>query len=181
MSTKSILITNATGNQGTAVIDALVGQPGFTLLAATRDSTSRKAQALQSKGNNVVLVQGHLDDVPALFASARQASPTGQVWGVFSLQLSMGKGVTHEGEIRQGKALVDEGRKAGVTHFVYSSVDRGGDEKSWENPTSVQHFQSKHEIEHYLRDHADGMGWTVLRPGEARDARFCTDRVADTW
>jgi hypothetical protein len=29
----------------------------------------------------------------------------------------------------------------------------------------VPHFQSKHEIEHHLKDTAGQMGWTILRPG----------------
>ena len=62
------------------------------------------------------------------------------------------KGASVESEEAQGKALVDENIKRGVQHFVYASVERGGDERSWENPTDVPHFISKHRIEHYLRD-----------------------------
>jgi uncharacterized protein YbjT (DUF2867 family) len=57
-----------------------------------------------------------------------------------------------------------------VQHFVYSSVERGGDEASWENETDVPHFQSKHRIEKQLKavtgegKAGAGMGWTVLRP-----------------
>jgi len=47
---------------------------------------------------------------------------------------------------------------------VYTSVDRQGD-KSDSNPTYVPHFASKHKIEMYLKEKADGkMTWTVLRP-----------------
>jgi len=48
--------------------------------------------------------------------------------------------------------------------FVYTSVDRQGD-KSDSNPTYVPHFASKHKIEMYLKEKADGkMTWTILRP-----------------
>ena len=53
-----------------------------------------------------------------------------------------------------------------MKHFVYSSVDRGGNEKSWTNPTNVPHFISKHNIELHLREKAKDsrMTWTILRP-----------------
>ncbi|KAI0378648.1 hypothetical protein F5Y04DRAFT_261268 [Hypomontagnella monticulosa] len=82
----------------------------------------------------------------------------------------MGKGVTLESEVAQGKALVDESVKAGIQHFVYSSVERGGDAASWDNATPIPHFQSKYQIELHLRDVTSqgkpgaNMGWTILRP-----------------
>ena len=75
-----------------------------------------------------------------------------------------------ENEEKQGKAIIDEAIKHNVKHFVYASVERGGDEKSWSNPTHVPHFASKHNIEHHLRNSvaaqsgSDKMAWTVLRP-----------------
>lgn len=173
MASKYILVTNATGNQGSAVVDALAKNPEFTLLAQTRSTTSSGAQKIAAKGANVKLIEGSLDDVPALFKTAQDATSGSSIWGVYSVQISVGKGVTHDGEIRQGKAMVDEAVKAGVKHFVYSSVERGGDEKSWSNPTPVEHFQSKYEIERHLKDNAGSMGWTVLRPGKcARTSRI---------
>jgi len=66
----------------------------------------------------------------------------------------------------QGKALIEESLKNNVSHFVYSSVDRNG-EKSYDNPTPIPHFISKHNIEHHLHEQTDGgekMSFTVLRP-----------------
>jgi uncharacterized protein YbjT (DUF2867 family) len=49
--------------------------------------------------------------------------------------------------------------------FVQSTVDRGGDDKSFQNPTDVPHFASKHAIEQYLVEKAgDKLPWTILRP-----------------
>jgi uncharacterized protein YbjT (DUF2867 family) len=163
---KTILVTGATGKQGGAVIDALVSQPdqSYTILAVTRDANSSSAQKLLKKSSSVKLVEGNLDDVPALFSAASKISSP--IWGVYSVQVSQGKGVTQEGEIRQGKAVIDEALKNGVEMFVYSSVERGGDEKSWDNETPIPHFQSKYHLERYLREKAEGteMSWTVLRP-----------------
>lgn len=68
-------------------------------------------------------------------------------------------------EERQGKALVDAAVKNSVKHFVYSSVDRGG-EKSAQNPTDVPHFIHKHNVEQHLFRKAkeSGMTYTILRP-----------------
>lgn len=155
---------SATGKQGGSVVDALLTKGDYTILAVTRDSSSSSAQKLAAKSSTIKLVQGNMDDVPALFASAKEVTKGAPLYGVYSVQISMGKGVTHEGEIVQGKAMIDESVKQKVTHFVYSSVDRGGDEKSWSTPTPIPHFSSKHEIEHHLRDSAGSMGWTILRP-----------------
>lgn len=74
-------------------------------------------------------------------------------------------GSNQEAEERQGKDLIDTALKNNVKHFVYTSVDRGGD-KSFDTPTPIPHFISKHKIEHYLVDStpAGEMTWTILRP-----------------
>ncbi|KAI1073563.1 NAD(P)-binding protein [Whalleya microplaca] len=166
-----ILVTGATGKQGGAVINALLSQKAgtFTILAVTRDTSSPSAKRLASRSPSIKLVQGNLDDVPALFQEALkvQSQP---IWGVYSVQISIGKGVTLQSEVSQGKSLIDGAINAGVKHFVYSSVERGGDKTSWNNPTPIPHFQSKYQIERYLRDitgagkPGQSMGWTILRP-----------------
>lgn len=69
-------------------------------------------------------------------------------------------------EENQGKDLVDEAIKNNVKFFVYSSVDRGGDDLSYSTPTNIPHFAKKHDIEHYLVDKTKDrdMDWTILRP-----------------
>ncbi|RWA06241.1 hypothetical protein EKO27_g8855 [Xylaria grammica] len=167
----AILVTGATGKQGGAVIDALLSQnaESFIILAVTRDVSRPAARKLGSRSPSIKLVQGDLDEVPVLLKEAQRVAEQ-PIWGVYSVQISMGKGVTSEGEIRQGKSLIDESIKAGVKHFVYSSVERGGDNASWDNPTPIPHFQTKYEIEHHLRNATapgragENMGWTILRP-----------------
>jgi uncharacterized protein YbjT (DUF2867 family) len=173
--TKAILVTGATGKQGGAVLEQLASHPSgpqYTLLAVTRDANSGSAKKIVERHPDVKLVQGNLDDCPALFASAKaalkEAGKEENIWGVYSVQVSMGKNVTHESEIVQGKALIDESIKEDVAHFVYSSVDRGGNQRSFENETPIPHFQSKYEIEKHLLEKAgkngETMGWTILRP-----------------
>ncbi|SCO82669.1 related to nucleoside-diphosphate-sugar epimerases [Fusarium oxysporum] len=146
---RAILVTGATGNQGGAVIDAVLSRKpsDFLLLGVTRNAKSPSAQSLAAKSTSSIrLVEGDLDSTARLFESAKQVAGTVPLWGV--------------------AVMIDESIKAGVQHFVYSSVERGGDERSWDNPTPVPHFKTKHEIEHYLRDTTarKSMGWTILRP-----------------
>ncbi|WVQ98674.1 hypothetical protein IAU59_005805 [Kwoniella sp. CBS 9459] len=170
---RSLLITGATGKQGGALIDHLISRPStttnFTILALTRDPNSASARRLASKSPAIKLIKGDLDAVPAVFDAAKAASPSHSIWGVYSVQAYSPKSVQDVRdalEVKQGIALIDQAIKEGVSHFVYSSVDRGGEERSWENPTEIPHFKTKHLIEHHLRDAASSskMGWTILRP-----------------
>ncbi|KAH8589584.1 nucleoside-diphosphate-sugar epimerase family protein [Bisporella sp. PMI_857] len=160
-----VLVTGATGKQGGAVINNLLqAESDFIILAVTRTATSPSAQRLAEKSQKIRLVQGDLDDPVSIFANARKVA-SGPIWGVYSVQAAVGNGQTAENEEKQGKALIDESIRSGVKHFVYSSVDRGGD-KSYENPTPVPHFASKHRVEHHLLDKTSSgqMDWTILRP-----------------
>ncbi|KZL64743.1 NmrA-like family domain-containing protein 1 [Colletotrichum tofieldiae] len=166
---RTLLVTGSTGKQGGAVVQALLNlyPSDFTILAVTRTANSPSAVRLAKKSSSVKIVEGNLDNVPALFQSAKKVA-SGPIWGVFSVQAAVSKGATFQGEINQGKALIDESIKNDVKHFVYSSVDRGGNDHSWNNPSPIPHFQAKHQIEHHLRDQTaigkSDMGWTILRP-----------------
>lgn len=172
--TRALLITGATGKQGGSVINALLdlanskGSPDFLILGVTRNADSPSAKRLAAKSPSIKIVEGDLNEIPALFESARKTAGGAPLWGIYSVQTFMGNGASIESEIKQGKELIDESIKAGVQHFVYSSADRGGEEHSWNNPTDIPHFKSKHEIEKYLVDKTSNgksnMGWTILRP-----------------
>lgn len=158
---KTILVTGATGKQGGAVIQALCDSNAastFTIIAVMRSAKSSSAQSL-ALHHNVSLVEGNLDDPAAIFAK------TGPVWGVFSVQIASPGSNTEE---KQGKALIDAALANGVSHFVYTSGDRGGPVKSPQNPTAVFNFIAKYNIEKYLESKAAAsekrMTYTILRP-----------------
>jgi uncharacterized protein YbjT (DUF2867 family) len=172
---KAILVCGATGKQGGSVLKHLATHADssqYTLLAVTRDTKSTSAQRITATCPAVKLVEGNLDNVPELFTTAKaalkEAGKREKIWGVYSVQISMGPGTSVEGEIKQGSDLIDESVKEGVTHFVYSSVDRGGNQRSFENTTPIPHFQTKYKIEQHLLEKAgkngEHMGWTILRP-----------------
>ena len=77
-------------------------------------------------------------------------------YGVFSVQNFWLPDVGAAGEVRQGKIVADAAKAAGVRHFVYTSV--GGAERK----TGLSHFDSKWEIEEYVRSLS--LPATVLRP-----------------
>lgn len=155
---KTILVTGATGKQGGAAIASILASPqasSFKIIAVTRDTGSAGARRLIALPG-VSLVQGDFSDISAIFSKA------GPVWGVYSVQ------VNSDEEERQGKAMVDAAVSHGVQHFVYSSGDRGGPEKSNFDPTDVKNFAAKFNIEKHLIAQAttspQKMSYTILRP-----------------
>jgi len=142
---KTVLVTGATGRQGGAVIRHMIPK-GWRLRALTRNPANHAAQELARQG--IELVQGDLEDPTSLPAPLRD------VYGVYSVQDFWAVGAKRE--IAQGKNLADEAKKAGVKHFVYSSV--GGAERS----TGIPHWESKWEVEKHIR--SLGLPATVIRP-----------------
>jgi uncharacterized protein YbjT (DUF2867 family) len=143
---RTILITGATGQQGGAVLRELAGK-GFTLRAMTRKPDSDAAKAVAA--TNASIVKGDLEDPASLEAALAGA------WGAFAVQNTWEAGVEKEEE--QGKRFATLARKAGVQHFVYSSVG------SAQRKTGVPHFDNKARVEDTVR----ALGFpshAILRP-----------------
>lgn len=140
-----ILVTGATGNQGSAVTKSLLERGTFTVRVLVRHKTSENAQALESLG--VELMAGNFEDVKSLENALQGAH------GVFSMQ-DFAHGV--DTEVKQGKLIADLAKKAGVRHFVYSSVG------SANRHTGIPHFESKYSIEGHIQ--TIDLPYTILRP-----------------
>ncbi|KAI5459110.1 hypothetical protein BGZ63DRAFT_390302 [Mariannaea sp. PMI_226] len=158
VSNNSILIIGATGQQGRAVISALIAQPESSelrIVAVTRNPSSQSAQALASLPN-VRVIAGELSNPESIF----EAVGDEKISGVFLVQ------VNSDAEESCGKAFIDVAVLHGVSHIVYSSGDRGGPVKSDINPTSVKNFAAKYAIERHLKTRAEktGISYTILRP-----------------
>lgn len=147
MKDKTILVIGATGNQGGAVIDALE-KTNFSIRALVRksDPQSAKIQSLQRRG--VEIAEGDLDDFDSLVRAMKG------MYGVFSVLNFQNGGVKKEEE--RGKRVADAAKKAGVQHFVYSSV--GGAERG----SGVPHFESKWHVEQHIRE--IGIPYSIVRP-----------------
>ncbi|NNC64140.1 MAG: NmrA/HSCARG family protein, partial [Gammaproteobacteria bacterium] len=141
--------------QGGSVARELISR-GYQVRGLTRNPDSEASRALATLG--VEMVQGNFDDPASLDRTMEGVD------GVFSVQQYRGVGV--DGEIRQGRAFADAAKRAGVGHFVYTSVlyarlDSG-----------VPQFESKRQIEDYVR--SLGISYSIIRP-----ASFMSNLEAD--
>ncbi|MEU5208767.1 NmrA/HSCARG family protein [Streptomyces sp. NPDC020742] len=145
MVNEPILVLAATGGQGGAVTDALLGR-GARLRALVRDPQRRNARELADKG--VEVVAGSLSDRGSLAAAMKGMA------GVFAFTTPFEAGL--DAEVAQGRAILAAARDEGVPHLVFSSV-AGADQHS-----GVPHFDSKARIEAELV--SGEVPYTILGP-----------------
>jgi len=136
MSKKLITVFGATGAQGGSVVRFLLDDPDktFAVRAVTRNPQSEKAKELLAQGAEVV--KGDLDDVESLKKAVEGS------YGVFGVT-NYWEGMSAETEVRQGKAIVDAVKAAGVQHYIWSTLDRTSD-------PVVEHSNSKADVNDYL-------------------------------
>lgn len=142
---KTILVTGATGRQGGAVARHLLSK-GFAVKALTRHPDRAEAHLLARKGAQIL--EGDLDDAMGLRKAVEGA------YGVFGVQNVVEHGF--EGEIREGRNLIDAAVAAGVRHFVYSNM------ASTNLDADMPLAPSKAAIEEHLK--GSGLAFTILRP-----------------
>lgn len=161
-SPRRFLIVGATGKQGGAVVNSLLearaklpSDQQFSVVCLTHDAYCPKARSLASRPG-VSTIDGDIMH-PAKFLEH-----AGPISGVFCMTAP---GKAGDEEI-QAIALIDASIRHGVKHFVFTSVDRGGEDVSEKTPTNVPHFESKHKAEAYLKEKAreEQITWTILRP-----------------
>lgn len=141
-----ILVTGATGTQGGATVRHLLKHEGVRIRALTRDPNTSPAQALAAQG--VEVVRGDFDDRTSLDQALTGA------YGVFSVQNVVEIG--DEGEARQGIALIDAAKAAGVKHIVQASAGGVG------RAAGVIGLVGKQQVEEHLKQ--SGLRYTILRP-----------------
>ena len=145
--TGTIAVFGATGQQGGAVVDALLDR-GARVRALVRSPESDRARALAARGVERATVR--IDD-PASVVTALEAVDA------FYFMTPEANGLKEiEEEVRLGTALVDAAVAARVPHVVFNSVF-GAD-----RVTGVPHHDSKHRIEEHLR--RSGLRTTMVRP-----------------
>ena len=143
---RTILVTGATGHQGGAVARELLAG-GHKIRVMTRKPGGDAAKALAKQGAEVVA--GDLNDEASIEKALAGA------WGTFAVQNTWEAGV--EGEEEQGKRFAKAAKKAGVKHYVYTSVG------SADRKTGIPHFDNKFRVEETVR----GLGFpshVILRP-----------------
>ena len=153
---KLVLVTGATGNQGGAVVQALLAR-GQQVRALTRNSASPAANRLRQQG--VEIAVGEFTDHDSLVRAARGVD------AVYVMSTSFEQGV--EKETAQGIATTDAAKAAGVGHLVYSSV------ASADRATGIPHFDSKYRVEKHIV--SSGVPYTILAPV------FFMDNLLQPW
>jgi uncharacterized protein YbjT (DUF2867 family) len=145
LSSRIIVVTGATGRQGSAVTRHLL-QRGWQVRALTRNPQSAATRALAALGAEVVV--GDMEDPASLqphFAGA---------YGVYSVQTPYLNGP--DAEVRQGKHVAEVAKAARVQHLVYGSAGVSG------QATGIPSWESKRQVETHL--HTLGLPMTILRP-----------------
>ncbi|KAF2132455.1 NmrA-domain-containing protein [Dothidotthia symphoricarpi CBS 119687] len=146
MSKQTIVVFGATGKQGGSVVKSLLQDPKsaskFHVKAVTRDVSKDSAKSLEALGAEVV--SADLDKPETLSSVIKGA------YGVFSVTNFLEK-LNAAPEIVQGKAVADICKAEGVQHLVWSSL-LNVTELTGGKLKNVHHFDSKAEVEAYIRD-----------------------------
>lgn len=144
MNKRIIVVVGATGNQGKGVVDALVKEGSFHVRAV-----SRKPEIYNGKAHEVV--NGDLTDVNLLVESFKDAH------GVFVVT-NFWEGAD---EIAQGKIAIDAAKKAGVNHFVWSTLPNVEEISS--GKFDVPHFTGKAKVDELIKN-AGFKNYTFVQP-----------------
>ncbi|PCI33229.1 MAG: nucleoside-diphosphate sugar epimerase [Flavobacteriaceae bacterium] len=154
MEKRNVLVLGATGNQGGAVVQALL-RDGHHVTGVTRNVASPKSQQLIIQG--VQMIAADFLDKDALSALMKD------VHTVFAMTTPGWEGDVAS-EILQGTNMVEAAKKANVPHFIYTSVSDANQD------TGIPHFDSKYEIEKQLV--ASGINYTIVAPTYFMDNIF---------
>lgn len=142
----TVLVTGATGRQGSAVSRALL-ERGHRVLALVRSAMAHEARALEQRGAQ--LVEGDFDEPVLLEEAMREAD------AVFAMATPFGPGGL-EAEVRHGRHLIEAAKLSRVPYFLYSSVAGA------QQGTGIPHFETKRVLEEELRH--SGLMHTVVAP-----------------
>ncbi|KAH6603813.1 hypothetical protein Trco_007259 [Trichoderma cornu-damae] len=158
---KLIVIVGATGNQGGSVANTFLSTPGWRVRAVTRNTSSAKAQALATRGAEVVCAD--MDDPSTLeqaFQGANAIFAVSDFWGLYNDPANKDKPKpgqplnvwAAEHETQQLKNVIDAASKVPtLERFVLSSLSNATKWSKGEY-THVYHFDSKAKAEEYGKE-----------------------------
>ncbi len=153
---KLVLVSGATGQQGGAVVDALLAK-GHKVRGMSRNVESEKSLALVDRG--VEMIHADFTDGNALVSAIKGVD------AFFLMGTPFEEGVEKETEL--GIQAIQAAREARVEHLVYSSV--GSANKN----TGIPHFESKFKVEQFIQE--SGLNATIIAPV------FFMENVISPW
>jgi len=137
MANKLVVVTGATGNQGGAIVSALLRHGGYAIRGLTRNTESPSSKELASKG--VEMVSADLANKDSLLSTFKGAYA---VFGTTVFPCKVNDEV-------QGRNLVDACKANDVSLFVWSSIPSGV-EISKGKYTDVYHWEQKNVVNRYI-------------------------------
>jgi len=155
---KRVVVCGATGNQGKAVVSALLASQQWEVVALTRSTEGAAAGELRRAGARVV--RADLLDRASLVEAFRGA------YGVFGVTQPWSadyKKCDVASEVRQGRNIIDACLECGIEHLVLSTVMLLFDYQRGQ----ISHVDSKLDIEAYAREKQVPM--TIVRPASFMD------------
>lgn len=153
---RTIVICGATGKQGGAVLDSLLKDGSWNLVALSREVSGPPAESIRQRG--VDLRYADLDNSTSLVEAF---SGVYGVYGITTMLTPKGK-LDMDVERRQGRNIADACVVSRVKHLVLSTIPYFGD-----GPTLVPYIRSKLDIEEYVA--GKGVPYTFLGPGSFMD------------
>mgnify|MGYP006289233255 CR=1 FL=1 len=144
---RKVLVTGATGNQGGAVVDALLQSDlAYEIYGLTRDRSGDFAQELQLRG--VEMVEGDMADKSSIKPHIEEVDTVFLVTNFWT--------AGYDGQVEQGTNVAEVAADVGIEHLVFSGVG------SHDQETGIPHFDSAWEIDQKIQELE--VPNTVLKP-----------------
>jgi hypothetical protein len=147
---KLIVVTGATGMQGSGVIDALATNPDWKIRGLTRNTDSEKAKALMDRG--IEMVAANLDDEDSLhnaFIGANAIFAVTDFYEPFATAIGPEKAMQIEYE--RGLKLARAAAKTTTLEFYFWSTLPGASDLT-NGRVKVPHFDAKGAIDAYIKN-----------------------------
>ncbi|KAJ8132068.1 hypothetical protein O1611_g1556 [Lasiodiplodia mahajangana] len=156
---KLVTVVGATGNQGRAVIDALISDPNYALRGLTRNIEGKGAQQLKSQG--VEVVTASLDDLASLKAAFAGSYAVYGVTGIDDLLANHDLTTVEKIEETWGQNIAQAAAETvGLQHFIWSSLPHASDISN--GRYHLYNHVGKNKVDDYIRANADLAAKTTI-------------------
>jgi hypothetical protein len=163
MSKPILVVIGATGNQGSSVIESFYPfSSSWHIRAVTRNPSSAKAQALATKGCEVVKADtGDVASLEKAFKGATAIFAVTDYWAPFwddGVRKRLGPGQSirlhcHDEEIRHGTNMAKAATTTldTLTHYIWSCTSSP---RKWSNGkyNEIHHFESKAAVTDFISE-----------------------------